>query len=268
MSSSEREALLSPSFNHGKRPDHIQSKRNASTTRSSQSPGARRRSYENGNAAAERRYYNEYDDGDQGFGSESALSYVSLDLSPTYARIVASHVLSLLPCLALFLATVMLAWHAPCHIHSDPSDRTEERKTCRKVLSDRVSLSAFGIGIVCWLAAYSLRPAVWKVIHLFTDFVHFLDIFHAREAQEESQQVPPSWFQLKGAMLFFVICKTIALEMLRLFSVLLVNSLVIAGMIRTRYGNDVQKAPPIAHWGLHWYDPRFTVGVWLAIGCE
>lgn len=250
-----------------------------------------------GAVASGQAYYSEYDHGgDDGDDSASLLSHVSLDQAPTYGRLVAAHVLSLLPCLALFLASVMLAWHAPCHIRAHPEDRAAERKACRRVLSDRVSLSAFGVGIVSWLAAYALRPALWKIMET--------SLFLGRSALEAGDNVgvqSQTYSQLQHeqqpwpreraaaspcrdnfATVVFVLLKTIALEMLRIFSVLLVNALVIAGLVRTPYwhgdGSDAQR--PYARatwlesgadapgWHLHWYDPRFTVGVWLAIGCE
>ncbi|PWN37099.1 uncharacterized protein FA14DRAFT_169987 [Meira miltonrushii] len=153
----------------------------------------------------------------------------------------------------------MLAWHAPCHIHQRPQDRKEERKMCGGLLTDRVSLAAFGLGVVCWSAAYALRPAIWKTIEVVSRLAQI-------------SQLGSGTLANGLATFFFLLLKTTLLEFLRLFSVLLGNSLIFAGLLRIPtldrdLFHDPQDLQHRSHkWTLHWYDPRFTIAVWVAIG--
>lgn len=185
-------------------------------------------------------------------GSE-AMSHVMLDTTPTFARLLFSHAMALLPCVALLLASVMLAWHAPCHVRQHPSNREEERKTCSKLLSDRVSLATFGIGVICWLAAFAVRPALWKLIELCMRLAFVADLSSGKLTS-------------RAATLLFIVLKTSALEILRLFSVLLANALIFAGLLKMPHLRNDPPLPDAAPWTLHWYDPRFTIAVWLSVG--
>jgi hypothetical protein len=211
--------------------------------------------------------HNRYDDDEEEDADEdddiasdtSGLSHVLLDSHPTYQRLVWSHVMSLLPCIALLFATVMLAWHAPCHVHQRPQDRKEERKMCSGLLDDRVSLAAFGLGVVCWSAAYALRPAIWKTIEIISRLTQI-------------SQLGSGTLANGLATFLFLLLKTTLLEFLRLFSVLLGNSLIFAGLLRIpTLDKDLFHDHKDSHhrlhkWTLHWYDPRFTIAVWVAIG--
>ncbi|UZJ51045.1 hypothetical protein CBS101457_000365 [Exobasidium rhododendri] len=195
---------------------------------------------------------------------QSSVSHVSLEIVPTYGRLIAAHVLALLPGVALLLATVMLAFHAPCHIHDDPEDQQSDRKICRHLLSDWMSMTAFTMGLVSWSVAYSFRPAVWKVIEMGTWLTKYTSQEVAGEESEAPIRQPSSTF----TTILFVLIRTSILELLRLFSVMVINAVLFAGLAHLQDQGKTGEGSqhPQLHWYLEWYDPRFTVGLWVAIG--
>lgn len=213
---------------------------------------------------------------DEGDEAESVFSHVSLDTTPTYGRLVASHVLSLLPGLSLQLATIMLAYHAPCHIHRDTQDRRSDQRVCRQLLSDWMSLTAFTLGLISWLAAYSFRPALWKVVEWCSSLLQWSVYPRSQEESGEGdcERGNASRRQQSSstiATLFFVLLRTAVLESLRMFSVMVINAVLLAGLAHLQDQGSVGKGikdSNYKHWLLEWYDPRFTVGLWVAIGCE
>lgn len=193
----------------------------------------------------------EQDDG------QSLFSHVSLDVTPTYYRLLGSHVLSLLPGLAFQLATIMLAFHAPCHIHYESDDR----RICRHLLGDWMSITAFVLGMLSWIAAYSIRPALSKIVEWSSLLF-------------QSQQVNSTPGRPSSAIissLAFVLLRTTVLECIRMFNIIVINAVLFAGLAHLQGQGKAQDDSQVQiqlHWLLHWYDPRFTVGLWVAIGCE
>lgn len=193
--------------------------------------------------------------------THSTFSHVSLDVTPTYYRLLGCHVLSLLPGFAFQLATIMLAFHAPCHIHCESDNRHSDRKLCRHLLGDWMSITAFVLGLLSWIAAYSFRPALLKIVEWTSLPFQSLQI------------ISTSFRPFSGIItsLVFVLLRITVLECIRMFNIIVINAVLFAGLAHLQgqeKAQDTSSAQFEVHWLLHWYDPRFTVGLWVAIGCE
>jgi hypothetical protein len=181
-----------------------------------------------------------------------------------YRRLFLRHLLSLFPALALVVGIAFAARAIPCELsrHQDKGPDAADR--CDEALHANLTLAASSVGVVAWLAGWSLRPAAWLVASYFAAFP---DIGY--------NEIDPV-----ATTIVSIFLRNLCVEILRLFSLAVSYGLFIAEVaVNSKVGHiDVpdlgafssDEQQPIfgvfKHFRLRARDPRFSIAMWVSLG--
>lgn len=240
----------------------------------------RRPSYDN--EADDEDFDEDYEDDDLGYDYDEEDGLIELEAPLTYGRFLASHILSLLPAFSLLLALGLSAWEAPC-VLQDVGETTqdESRRICRKMASEGSSITAFALGLAGWSASFAARRAVenlvsWTAAGLrqISQGISERKSVEVREGEEsgvttKDDDEEESVFET----IVVVVIRTVWLEVLRMLSILMAFSVILARLarLRARYhghatSDTVNVDGMLSPWDLDWFDPRFAASLWVALG--
>lgn len=245
--------------------------------RSDSSDFAERSSSRGGGGGQRRRasYEDEADDEDYPYEDdedeeEDEDGIIELGMPLTYDRFLASHVLSLLPAFSLLLALGLFAWEAPC-VLTDVGESTQEesRSLCRRMASEGSSITAFALGLVGWSASFAARHAVEKLVGWAASGVRLVLKRPTGTLEGGAKQEQEGAGEGVLETIVFVAIRTVWLELLRMMSILMAFSVILARLARLRarvQSGDAHSEGMLSPWDLDWYDPRFAASLWVALG--